>query len=98
MKNDLKCVSCRRCLCQHCHPDGPCEHVNRGRRIFLLGALLAPVAPKLVRPAMAAIDTETTGRILANRVVINGQEWSCSSDPPTEGWSGVPAGGGLVYV
>jgi hypothetical protein len=67
-----RCVSCKRCLCCKCHLDGTCEQIDRSRRIFLLGALVAPVAPKLLipAPAVAAIDTETTGRI-----VVNGQEW-----------------------
>lgn len=40
------CRVCRKCVCNRCHPR-PCDQVNKSRRIFLLGALAAPVVPRV---------------------------------------------------
>jgi hypothetical protein len=58
-----KCIVCHRCLCSRCHPKDPCEAIDRGRRVFLLGALVLPVAPKLVVPPPVSQATLSYGSL-----------------------------------
>lgn len=74
-----KCRACGRCLCPKHHPAEPCEQIDRGRRIFLIGALAAPVArkvtlatPKIVAPPLPVLPHGLKWETLALNVAMAG--------------------------
>lgn len=68
------CRECGKCACTRCHPE---PHVNVGRRIFLLGALAAPLVklPAIVAPPAPVVLCAVDWRVL--KMFVDGA-WAIS--------------------